>query len=199
MVQCSNYISVAGKLHVGGGVALIITESTVGENNQRELLTLFHLGGIVKMYRHFTETAVLLKGIGTGTVNHDHRGLCDGILSGDRKSFIAGKEESRYKKQADEKNAEYAVYDGRTRLLFDVIFPAPAQPSQQCNDSQYRQKTQQRDETPFLPVWEQQCDQHDCNFCCADKKPVFQPDLLFFFLAASYNCQSNLQCRENHK
>ena len=59
MIQCRDHITVARQLHICRGVALIISEGAVGEQNQRELLRLRFSGhGIVEMNRDLAAGSV---------------------------------------------------------------------------------------------------------------------------------------------
>ena len=108
MVQRGDNIAVARQLHVGGGVALVITEGAVGENDQREALAPGRIGRIVEVHRHLAEAAVLLKGVCPGAVDQDGGAFPDLILPGYRQAVVIGKEESRDEKQTEEQNAKHA-------------------------------------------------------------------------------------------
>ena len=121
MVQGRDHIAVAGQLHIGGGIALVITEGAVGEDHQGETLSLGGILGVVEMHRHLPEAAVLLKGVRPGAVNQDRVGLAHRVFAGDRQAIVVGEDESRDQQQRAGKDAQHTARDGAAGLLHAVL------------------------------------------------------------------------------
>ena len=78
MIKRRDHIAIARKLHVGGCIALIIAEGSVGKYDQRELFLAALRGHwVIEVHRHLAMAPVLLKWIHPVAVNQNRFCLTD--------------------------------------------------------------------------------------------------------------------------
>ena len=112
-----DHIAVARKFEIRGSVALIISERSVGEYDQRKSLAVFCFFGREKIYRHFSVGTVVFESLNAVFIHKNTVALRDGIRTCCGPSFIVCEEKSREGGRCDENSSHKAAEYDRCLLL----------------------------------------------------------------------------------